>query len=64
MKLQDLIEAGPVVFIPVSDMRAYERWDDKQGKYQVYDDSGIHVHGKTELYFKRHVSQFEQELGQ
>ncbi len=61
--MKQIDEAARVVFIPVSDMSAYEKWDNKRGKYQVYDDGGIHVHGDTETYFKSHVSKFEQMLG-
>lgn len=57
-KIDERMSSGPV-FIPVSDMGAYEKWDPKRGQYQVYDDGGIHVSAKTEAYFKDHVNKFE-----
>ena len=58
-RIVERIQKPRTVFIPISDMGAYEEWDTKDGKYQVYDEGGIHVHSDTETYFKVHVKKFE-----
>ncbi len=51
-----------IVFIPVSNMAAYEKWDHNKGLAQIYDDHGIHVHIRQETYFRQHVRNFEDTV--
>lgn len=62
--LNEVSRGEHIVFIEVSNMDAYEKWDHNKGLAQVYDDSGIHVHLRQENYFRRHVAKFEQAMGQ
>jgi len=62
-QLNEVSRGEHIIFIEVSNMDAYEKWDHNKGLAQIYDDSGIHVHLRQENYFRRHIAKFEQAMG-